>query len=294
MAIEYPSLKVPDLKKLLQERGLVVSGNKAELISRLQEDDKKSKNAGEDEIDWDEDEKTTSTIPAAVAPSETATALAPASAPEPTPLPTPTPATLPIPAVGKEIPVKAQESKTDESVAMHEEKPPVTNTTNPTTLSNNTSADIKANVPKETQNLVPTGASKGDYSLGLTQSDSILEAEKRAARAKRFGIPQSEESIKMAERAKKFRIPPTKDEVIQSLDTALPERRPKRMHKDKDQISSRPEKRQEVGRRSDFRSRNYKAKTGPNNMTISAISNDPVERAKAEARAKRFARPVVA
>jgi hypothetical protein len=39
---DYSQLKVPDLKKLLQERGLVISGNKADLIARLQESDKKS------------------------------------------------------------------------------------------------------------------------------------------------------------------------------------------------------------------------------------------------------------
>ena len=41
---DYSKEKVPDLKKLLQERGLVISGNKADLIARLQEDD--SKKAG--------------------------------------------------------------------------------------------------------------------------------------------------------------------------------------------------------------------------------------------------------
>lgn len=38
---DYTQLKVPDLKKLLSERGLAVSGNKADLIARLQEHDKK-------------------------------------------------------------------------------------------------------------------------------------------------------------------------------------------------------------------------------------------------------------
>ncbi len=38
---DYSQLKVPDLKKILQERGLVISGNKADLIARLQEDDGK-------------------------------------------------------------------------------------------------------------------------------------------------------------------------------------------------------------------------------------------------------------
>jgi len=37
---EYTSLKVPELKKLLQERGLAATGNKADLVARLQEDDK--------------------------------------------------------------------------------------------------------------------------------------------------------------------------------------------------------------------------------------------------------------
>lgn len=37
---DYASLKVPDLKKLLSERSLAQSGNKADLIARLQENDK--------------------------------------------------------------------------------------------------------------------------------------------------------------------------------------------------------------------------------------------------------------
>lgn len=43
---DYSQQKVPDLKKLLQERGLVVSGNKADLIARLQEDDAKKSGTG--------------------------------------------------------------------------------------------------------------------------------------------------------------------------------------------------------------------------------------------------------
>lgn len=37
---DYSSLKVPELKKLLQEKQLPVTGNKADLIARLQEHDK--------------------------------------------------------------------------------------------------------------------------------------------------------------------------------------------------------------------------------------------------------------
>ncbi len=38
---EYTAMKVPDLKKLLGERGIPQAGNKADLIARLVEDDKK-------------------------------------------------------------------------------------------------------------------------------------------------------------------------------------------------------------------------------------------------------------
>lgn len=39
--VDYAPLKVPELKKLLQELNLPISGNKADLIARLQENDKK-------------------------------------------------------------------------------------------------------------------------------------------------------------------------------------------------------------------------------------------------------------
>lgn len=38
--MEYSSLKVPELRKILQERSLPTTGNKADLVARLQEDDK--------------------------------------------------------------------------------------------------------------------------------------------------------------------------------------------------------------------------------------------------------------
>ena len=37
---DYNGMKVPELKKLLQERGLTQTGNKADLIARLVENDK--------------------------------------------------------------------------------------------------------------------------------------------------------------------------------------------------------------------------------------------------------------
>lgn len=39
---DYNSMKVPELKKLLQSRNLGVTGNKADLVARLVENDKDS------------------------------------------------------------------------------------------------------------------------------------------------------------------------------------------------------------------------------------------------------------
>lgn len=46
MSTDYEKQKVPELKKILAERSLPVSGNKADLIARLQESDSKL-NGGE-------------------------------------------------------------------------------------------------------------------------------------------------------------------------------------------------------------------------------------------------------
>jgi SAP domain-containing ribonucleoprotein len=45
---EYSSLKVPELKKLLSEKGLAQTGNKADLIARLEQHDQKDAAASED------------------------------------------------------------------------------------------------------------------------------------------------------------------------------------------------------------------------------------------------------
>lgn len=42
---EYSSLKVPELKKLLSEKGLPQTGNKADLVARLTEHDKSAGDA---------------------------------------------------------------------------------------------------------------------------------------------------------------------------------------------------------------------------------------------------------
>lgn len=290
---DYSQMKVPDLKKILSERGLVVSGNKADLIARLQEDDKKAGattgmlirsmrfalmcadadffvGAAEDEIDWDEDDN-----------KATAPAPAPAAA-------TTEPAAAAI-AAGGQGPV-------DTPIAVPNQKVDV----NPSTTT-----DLKVtggkDAPKAADGAVASSGAtttevapapapeepKADFSLGLEMSDAQKEAEKRAARAKRFGIPENEEAKKLAERAKKFGLE-GKDTVISGLDSALPERRQKRVREEK-QSDGRAAKRQTPDRRTDAKPKSNapSSKKEP----FGKVTDDPVEKAKAEARAKRFAKP---
>ena len=123
-------------------------------------------------------------------------------------------------------------------------------------------------------------APKQDFSIGIQQSDAEKEAEKRAARAKRFGITEDEEAKKKAERAKKFGGD-SNESVVKGLDTALPERRAKRGREGKEE--GRGAKRQTPDRRTE-----PAPKAAAAQKPAGRIVDDPVEKAKAEARAKRF------
>lgn len=239
MATEYPLLKVPDLKKLLQERGLAVSGNKAELVSRLVADDKKSR-SNADEIDWDEDEKAT--------------------------------VSAPIPQYEEMAQSETTEIQVENIVHTPEKV-----------------AEIYE-LPKSEESVHAPESITPAYNIGLEESSITQEAEKRAARAKRFGITQDEEAIKLAERARKFGIKDN-DGSIQTLDNALPERKPKRVREERGfRTNSRSDKRHASSNRAKPKPKN---KTDSNKMAPAAAADDPVEKSKAEARAKRFARPVV-
>lgn len=133
-----------------------------------------------------------------------------------------------------------------------------------------------------------------DFTIGIKQSDAEKEAEKRAARAKRFGLSVSEEEEKKAERAKKFGLE-EKKELVKGLDDALPERRPKRGREGKE--GGRETKRQAPNARNgagnDAKSESRKpveSRPQPKPAKPAGkIVDDPAEKAKAEARAKRFA-----
>ena len=291
--VDYSQHKVPDLKKILQERGLVISGNKADLIARLQEDDNKKTatgkqetqnatsrsafsaedclliqdipTAGEDEIDWDDDDnKAPEAAPSAPAP-------APVVAPTPQVEAAPEPSPAPAPIVDPNQPVTTTESKP--------------------------AADETATVPEvtTTKPSAEPEAPKPVYTLGVEATDAEKEAEKRAARAKKFGITapvEDDAAKKLAERAKKFGLE-TKTaaaSVVSGLDSALPDR--KRGREDRSQ-GGRNAKRPTPDRRTEPNPKSKPAGSAPPVPAKKAaaggrILDDPAEKAKAEARAKKF------
>ena len=129
------------------------------------------------------------------------------------------------------------------------------------------------------------------YAMGLASTAADDEAKRRAERAKRFGVEESEESKKLSERAKRFGI--DEKEIVGGLDSALPERSLKRGRGRAEGAGSagaRPEKRQSLDRRGG-RNRNERRGGGaaaPQQKSRGVI-DDPAEKAKAEARKARFA-----
>lgn len=124
---------------------------------------------------------------------------------------------------------------------------------------------------------------KQDFSIGIEQTDAEKEAKKREERAKRFGIQEDTEAKKLAERAKKFGLD-GKEAIVKGLDSALPERRAKRDREGKQ--GGRDAKRQTPDRRTEPPSKGAAAVP---KKPAGRITDDPSEKAKAEARAKRFA-----
>lgn len=251
---EYTSFKVPELRKLLSERGLPQTGNKTELIARLTENDKaadapaeskaeepaKPEESKEDEITYSDDE-------------------APASKPAEAPAPETASATAPAPESTTEAAAPAPDA----------------------------SAEQPADEPK------PEPVS---YAAGLADTAAADEAKKRADRAKRFGIEETdEEAKKKAERAERFGGQGD-EEIIGGLDSALPERPLKRGRGREGHANGPPGKRQSRDRRGGRGGpqggRRGGARGGqgqPQQPKKSSILEDPEQRAKAEARKARFA-----
>ncbi|PHH54758.1 hypothetical protein CFIMG_007785RA00001 [Ceratocystis fimbriata CBS 114723] len=247
--VDYASLKVPELKKVLSERGLPTTGNKADLIARLTADDQRTKEksapAAEDEIDYSDDEP----------------AVASEKAPEPA-----APATAPTAAPASEA---ASEAAADAAAA-----PPA-------------ATDAATEEPTNATN-----------PASLPSTDTAEEARKRAERAKRFGI-DDEEVLKRTERATRFGV--EESHITKMLDEALPERQSRK--RGRENGNGGANKRQSMDRRghNDRRNRyggqrnhnnnrggNRQGGNGGGQSKRPGVLDDPSERAKAEARAKRF------
>ncbi|KAG7417073.1 Uncharacterized protein Forpe1208_v004026 [Fusarium oxysporum f. sp. rapae] len=153
---EYSSLKVPELKKLLAEKGLPQTGNKADLIARLQENDRTSETAEkpaenkEDEISYSDDEAPAA--PAAAAPVATSEPVA-------------------------EVPATEAEETTAEKPAETAEAPAEPEKSYAIGLQS-TAADDEAKKRAERAKR-----------FGIEEDE---DAKKRADRAKRFGLDEKE------------------------------------------------------------------------------------------------------
>ncbi|ATY63133.1 DNA-binding SAP [Cordyceps militaris] len=275
---DYASMKVPELKKLLAERKLPVTGNKADLIARLTEEDAKpaadaeakpgtlardirrdegykpttmflhrrpailQRDSGkDDEITYSDDEGAKPAAPAAPAAATEAVPAASAA-------PNDAAADAAAPTKGDAAPAAAE--------------------------------------PEPAEPVAPPPS----FAMGLSSTTAGEEAKKRADRAKRFGLDEdNEDAKKRVERTQRFGL---EDKDVSGLDAALPERNLKR-GRGQHQDGQRPGKRQSTDRRGNDRrngGRNDRQGGGGNTQARgSGILNNPAERAKAEKRAARFA-----
>ncbi|KAM0665953.1 hypothetical protein ACQRIU_005297 [Beauveria bassiana] len=254
---DYASLKVPELKKLLAERKLPQTGNKADLVARLQEEDSKPDGdseakpaAKDDEITYSDDEGAKPATAAHADAAEAASAAPSAAAPVAAATAAPTDATADAAAPAEGNAVAAE--------------------------------------PAE------PAAPPPSFVMGLSSTTAEEEAKKRANRAKRFGIEQDDEDFKKrAERTARFGL---EDKDVSGLDAALPER-PLKRGRGQNQDAHRPGKRQSTDRRGNDRRNGRHGRQGGGGgggggnaqARGSRTLLDPAEKAKAEQRAARFA-----
>lgn len=293
MSVNYNSKKKPELEALLKERGLAHSGNKPDLVQRLQEDDAKKEAAPQgdaapapqaDDIDWDEGDAP-ATKPAPVAAEPTKESAPPAAVAE----------TADVPPVVDEAKVadNTEEPKPEPTEAGASEAKPSA---------------------KESAEAAEAKKKAWDEKVGgkVAVTSAEEEAAKRKARLAKFGAvtaepeptPVAEETLtdeqkaekeKKEARAKKFGTAPVaapetsidaNERIAKALDRALPER-PERSER------KRGRDRGDIGRggvnkRVDSRRRDNREKPrGPRNGPQRSGMSEADRKAK-EARAKRF------
>lgn len=268
---EYSSLKVPELKKLLAEKGLSQTGNKADLVARLAENDKKK---AEEEAKQPEPEKADTKKQG----EHDAT---------------------PNPYSSPHINPCAEEPKEDEITYSDDEAPvtkaaPATESTAPAAEAPKVEAAAEDSAkPADEGAEAAAEAPKPSYAIGLASSSADAEAKKRAERAKRFGIEEDDDKKKLSDRAKRFGL--DDKEIPAGLDSALPERPLKRGRgrENDGKANGRANKRQSLdrrgGRRRGGRQGGNEGSSNAGAKPRSNILDDPSEKAKAEKRAARFA-----
>ncbi|KAF4591937.1 DNA-binding SAP [Ophiocordyceps camponoti-floridani] len=251
---DYANLKVPELKKLLADKKLPQTGNKADLIARLQENDGKHATTAE---------------------------TAPASVKEP------------AKGDDKKSDGEASKLKATESQPVAEDQQPKAKTEEKLApapaKANATEKDIQAD---EAAKPVLEEAPQS-FALGLSTTAADAEAKKRVDRAKRFGMEEDEEFKKRAERAKRFGVDENTiaSSIDSALPERAAKRSRGR---DADDDNPRNGKRQQVDRRGERRSTRQTRNGGATRDTRAArkggsVLDDPEEKAKAEKRAARFA-----
>lgn len=221
------TMKVADLKKELKSRGLAVTGNKTELVERLQlavmpsegtEDDDSALLEEADNILGEEDEGATpkaDAVPAAAAPEKKKVAIKRDSA-----LPAMT-TTEAAPAVG-DTPDKPEEKKAEEEPKKTEEPLPTHTPTGKKRITGPGEGDSSAKKqitviggppkevapaasPEKTTEAEEKTDEAGETAKPATASGPMTDAERAAKRAARFGVtPSATSDDKKADRAARF------------------------------------------------------------------------------------------
>ncbi|RMJ29104.1 SAP domain protein [Aspergillus sp. HF37] len=214
MAAEYAKKTNAELVEMLKGRSLPHNGKKAEMVSRLEEDDaKKAKSevtagkpdTADDVIDWDDD------APATTAPSTETGAAAIAAGGQGT---VSNPAAVPNQQLGED-PAKTDDLKVEEKgSAAH----------------NGATADAEGAAPAaEDATTQAEEKPAANFTRGLPVTEMEEELRKRKARAEKFGITEDSqaavaEAEKQLERAKRFgtSVESNADVGVGRLDEALP------------------------------------------------------------------------
>lgn len=266
-AADYSKKTNSELQELLKARSLPHTGRKAELVSRLQEDDKAKEEAAgaakiasaandnnnasaEDVIDWDDEAEAEAEAVPTTASSTTVQAtedFAPRTSKnknEPSATKTGGDAgengdvAQPATVAGQDL--EEDPSQTHDLKVVSKGGPPVA---------------TAAEVDNQTKEKLAV-----NYSIGLAASDVDEEMRKLRARAERFGIADDTKTLlaekeRALQRAKRFGIADaaaagsSAPAAVKGLDQALPEDRPRKRNRGGDEQAERGGKRQNFNRR---------------------------------------------